>query len=343
MTPEDTNAHAAEQRLRTALHERATHAVPDARPVPPIDWPSATRRVRPGATGRPRWRVPLAAAAAVLLIAVALVAQQARRVDTGPGIGVATASQSGIVTGPGPSGATSPTPGWGSVTLTRGGTVPLPVSWVGRPSPLRWPGATEAHCFGPSPDNPCVIVVAALDPVPGLDPELDWASVTREQRCPGQEPGSMRTVSAGPAQVGGRDGEFRRITWTCPGAPTTGTVGLYVVPTVPAYLLATQQPDDPAVAAVLARMLAGALLPPQSAPLRLADQGTVQSVTTTGDGYDVRILRTRGYLNEAVGTGTAVTYHLPARLVDRRALATGSPLKIRTDGTTVTEVIVLGG
>ncbi len=329
-----------ETRLRAALDARARRDVPSSRTPPPVDW-SAHGASEDGRSHRPRgtWWTSAAAVAAVLLaLAGAMVG--INRLAVAPASPTFGSTPSPTVTLP-PDLAD---PGWTTALLRSGATVPVPSTWTSSPPPPDYP-TEDAVCLGPV-SAPCAIVVARLDPARGATVENDWGVDGDPGYCPA---GTGRRVlgQAAAAQLSGRPAELRTFTWTCPDR--TVQLVQYVVPTVPAFVVHSDRLELPQVAAAFERIVRSAVLPDQSAPLRIYDQGRVQSIVAAGDGYDLRLTRyVGGYVNDWVPTTTTTTYHLPASVLSAvnglpwQNLAR-SQVVLRTDGTRVTHLVVPGG
>ncbi len=234
-------------------------------------------------------------------------------------------------------------PGWTTALLRSGAAVPVPSTWTSSPPPPDYP-TEDAECLGPA-SAPCAIVVARLDPT-RTNVENDWGVDGDPGYCPA---GTGRRVlgQTATAQLSGRPAELRTFTWTCPDR--TVQLVQYVVPTVPAFVVHSDQLERPEVAVAFERVVRSTVLPDQSAPLRIYDQGRVQSIVAAGDGYDVRLTRyLGGYVNDWVPTTTTTSYHLPASVL---SAANGVPWQnlarsqvvLRTDGTRVTYLALPGG
>ena len=237
-------------------------------------------------------------------------------------------------------------PAWGSADLGGGARIPLPIAWSGVRSTQVDPELPSGQCFGPSAANPCAVLVAELAPA-DVDPEGVRGRSGDPGVCRSGPVLSITTAEARVATVGGREAEYRRLTWTCTTFDLQPPVVQYVVPILPGWVIATRMPDDPAVASVFARMVSGLVLPPARAPLRLVDQGRVASVALSGNGVDIVLKRMSGsHVNSWRETGARANYHVPSALFapgEAPTALVGQVLTVRTDGSTVTAVVIPGG
>ena len=334
-----------ETRLRLALQAQATRDVPEQRPVPPIDWSGAAAspvgRPRP----RPRWIVPLAAAAAVVAITAGLVVAQTWG-KTGAQAPAATPSVSSTTTSANPTSS-------GSVSSTAqipGVDLAVPTGWIAKPILMEATNRVRGATLCRAVDD-CPITILALDPIAM---RLDFSGTSPFEStpalCGGSDAGRAMLKEAKEATFGGRGADYRYWVLTC----TDGRayeVAKYIVPSPDAYLVSSESADS-ATRAVLADIADHSTLPAaQPGGLRLYDQGRVRSVTQVPGGWSIELQRAvGGNVNEWTWPSTTTyRYTIPSTLLP--SATTGfkpetsllTMLSLQTDGERVVSVLLPGG
>ena len=298
-----------------------------------------------------RWMLPLAAAAAVLVIAsgVTLVNQASQ--GTGP---------AGPSPSPLPSVSTRPTspppvssaippstsrgsasqPGALTQRVTLGtATLSIPQGWVARPakSPKDWP----TWCLEPSrtPVTPTTCLVMFRE-VPdswtgeALDPTIAGGMSSNPQYCgTGASQPKPGLLEYGDRPFGGRPADYRRWQYDCANG-TTYRIEQYVVATGPGYILFSEHAESQ-VHDVMTTIATTASVPAQSAPVRYADTGIVRSVTHESDGYHITLDRVITAGRTPVNDNPATyPYVIPDAIASQMnpALAVGDLIFIATDG-----------
>lgn len=363
MTRDDLIDEQLESRLRTALQSRAKAVVPDARPLPPLLLPGGPGRT----TGQTRaWLTPLAAAAAVLVVAGGIAGSQLlarpatnQPATTGSPIGTAAAStgQVTVSTTPtaGGAGSSSPT-GSGSVAITPttqrhdlGGGIVLdtPAGWRVSSGAVDYNGPTPVWCLTAPGSTGCTAVFSVVDAQLPVDVELEGGMLSNPQYCDAADPAAKRTTKASTtATFGGRQADYRWWHWTC--SSSSFDIAQYVVASPPGFVLFSDRADQ-SVRTALAQIAGSSTLPAATAGgLRFNDQGTVVSATRVADGVDITLDRMIGtYINDWTSAGLApVRYHLPSSAQGFSSMPadlTRQRLQLFTDGSTVTQVIFPGG
>ncbi|MFN8084814.1 MAG: hypothetical protein U0Q14_11355 [Dermatophilaceae bacterium] len=312
-----------EARLRAALAGKATHDIPSSRPRPPIEWPDAAQTGR----RRPSWLLPLAAAASIAAVVAGVVIAQSAGRHTAP-----------------TSAATATGAGRTPVVQLPGVELSLPQGWTVKEYPASAGSSPIGTVVCVGPGAQCPVELAALDPTANpVDIELEGGYLSNPQYCDPSVDGNTRTLTAySTVAIGGRSAEYRAWTHACADG-TVHHVAQYVVPTPGGYILWSEHADA-AITAAMKSIIAESVLPAAKAGgIRLYDQGIVQSMVASGDGFDVTIVRTYGFAAAEWKQvdDTTHTYHFASSILGGATSMTtvdGSNIQIFSDGSSVTQI-----
>lgn len=358
-----------ERRLREDLVRSAElHQPPTGAAQRAID--SARARVAPTDLHDRRmrhWTLPLAAAAAALLMVSGVAMLNSTSQGTGQASPSPASSETPRSTSPAPttaspSPASSKTPRSTSHAPTTAppppaiglthrvvlgtATLSIPRGWIART--LLPSGGWPTWCLEPSTtpltSATCLVIFREVPTSwtgQALDPTTAGGWEGNSQYCgvgdaSGRQPGLL---DYGDRTFGVRPADYRRWQYNC--ASGTIRVEQYVVATGPGFILFSER-AGPKVHDAMATIAQTASVPAESTPLRYADTGIVRSVTHTPAGYQVTLDRvvspSRPLINDNPAT---YPYMIPEAIAAKLnpAPSIGDLIFIATDGYRVREAV----
>lgn len=350
-----------ENKLATLLAERVDRQLGGQRPAPPFEAPRVIRDVTTGPSHRAPWLMPVIAAACVAAIALGGVGVSRLVGDNDGNAPAGPVGPSKISSGPRPTTtpkpATKPTPeptalpakpvlapptGAPNVVNLDGAHIALPSGWDVRPQGPQGSPGTSAWCIhqpsGPAGDCITLYEFGANDEETRFDADLPGLGVgnTPQLFCDNE---TLSSVSEEVARVsfGGRQAEYRRIDHYCSLNTTTAKhkyVVQYATNSHPAWALVAA-PATVRMLGVMDYVATRSILPERSRPLPLAQRGDVTSIATTSAGVKVEIDPAVRTVSGRLIVGAPRNYRVPTAMFGKSRVQIGSPVVIRTDGTTV--------
>lgn len=307
-----------ERRVQQLVVERVDAELGPRRPPPPFDaqvdevYPLAGRLQR--LTSRPVL-LALVAAACIVVILVGSIGLSQLSADRptppavpSPSPTPSVTSTSAPTTAAQPAAPTSGVaPAAGPTVTLAGARVTLPPGWVARPMARYEVGGASAYggqdvwCLTPASAPvstaryACPIGFSPLDSTLNVDTDIEGGYAADPQYCP--DFSSPSTVQVAVRSFGGRSADYRLWQIACRDG-SSYRIEQYVVPTGPGYSLISEVPgtavdgvSSDVIAAAMTTIAAQSILPAQSAPIRLYDNGYVRSLQQVAGGLEVRIDR----------------------------------------------------
>jgi hypothetical protein len=300
------------------------------------------------------WIVPLAAAAAVLVIAsgVTFVNHASQGIDpVGPSPSPLPSVSPSPTTTPSPTTAPTPTTAPPPAALTHRvtlgtATLSIPSGWAARRMPEGPPGWPASWCLEPSttplpkltdPNATCLVMFREVPDSwtdQPLDPTLEGGLSSNPSYCNDGRKAPPGLLDYADRTFGGRPADYRRWQYDCANG-TTYRIEQYVVATGPGYVLFSEHADSN-VHDAMATIAKTASVPAQSTPLRYADTGFVRSVRHESDGYHITLDRvvTASRLAPINNNPATYPYVIPDTIESNfsPALKVGDLIFIATDG-----------